>query len=141
MKNVFRYVYDRIIDSLTGQEYQKRSATDLIIASNSETPSSSGTFSLVNFSVPAGAECIIGDVDFGASGAGTAEVTVTVGSVTITRYLYLSAAGFIENQHDIERDPFFAFVNATTASVTVNMNVLSAATTINYIGNVAYVIR
>ena len=95
-----------------------------------------------------GQECIIGDVDFGAAAAALAEVTVTYKdylgtSVTITRYLYLGAAGFINERHDFNERPFLAFYNPVIQDnpVTVNFTVISAAASTQYVANMAYVLR
>ncbi len=147
MKNLFMFSIQRIIDRLTGKLIENSADTDINIAGNQSTPSSAGTFTLTSFSVPAGSECVIGDVDFGAAAAGTAEVTLTYKNIlgtstTISRYIYLGAAGFINEEHDFVRRPFLAFYNPTTSSaVTVNMNVLSAAASTQYTGNMAYILR
>lgn len=149
MKNHFQYVFSRIIDSLTGKEKNEQNATDIRIASGTATTSTSATTTLTSFSVPAGAECIIGDVDFGAAGAAVAEITVTytpyvgASSVTITRYIYLAAAGYVQEQHDFDKRPFFAFYNPTAVneSVTVYFNVLETSTAVAAYGNIAYALR
>ena len=148
MKNLFTYTYQKIIDSLTGRKKISQNGTDILVASASETPSAAGTFTLTSFTVEPGQECVIGDVDLGASGSATAEITVTYKdytgtSITITRYLYLGAAGFVNEEHDFEDRPFFAFYNPVIQNnaVTVDYNILSAADTIQYTGNIAYVVR
>ena len=87
-------------------------------------------------------------MDFGAAAAALAEVTVTYKdyfgtSVTITRYLYLGAAGFINERHDFKDRPFLAFYNPVIQDnpVTVNFTVLSAAASTQYVANMAYVLR
>ena len=152
MKNKDLYSYKRILDMLTGEYVDEAMPTDLQIASNSETPSAAGNFALVTFDVLPGQECIIGDVDFGASAAATAEIEASYvdilgNSKTITRYIYLGAAGFINQVHDVNRNPYMAFYNPTVqgtntpANATVTMTVISAADTVEYTGNIAYVAR
>lgn len=149
MKNHFSYVFNRIVNSLTGKELTERDGTDIQIASGTATTSTSAATTVASFVVPAGTECIIGDVDFGASGAAVAEISVTytpypkASAVTITRYVYLSAAGFINEEHDFDKRPFFAIYNSTAedtpATVTMSVPATSAALTVY--GNIAYALR
>jgi hypothetical protein len=148
VKNLFQYIHERIFDPLIGKENVKSSGTDILIASGQTTPSSAGTFTLASFIVAPGYECIIGDVDFGAGASATATVTITYKnylgtSVTITRYIYLGAAGFVNEEHDFDKRPFAAFYNPFIQNnpVTVTMQVLSAASGTQYTGNMAYVVR
>ena len=152
MKNKDLFSYKRILDMLTGEYVDEIMPTDMQIAGNSETPSSSGNFALVTFDILPGQECIIGDVDFGAGASATAEIQASYVDIlgtskTITRYVYLGAAGFINEQHDVNRNPFMAFYNPTVqgtntpANTTVTMTVISASDTVEYTGNIAYVAR
>ena len=77
MKNKDLFSYKRILDMLTGEYVDEIMPTDMQIAGNSETPSSSGNFALVTFDILPGQECIIGDVDFGAGASATAEIQAT----------------------------------------------------------------
>ena len=148
MKNHNDFIYQRKLDMLTGQYVDDLIGTDIQIASGEKSPSSSGNLTLASFTVEPGQECIIGDVDFGAAAAALAEVTVTYKdylgtSVTITRYLYLGAAGFINERHDFNERPFLAFYNPVVQDnpVTVNFIVLNAAASTQYVANMAYVLR
>lgn len=152
MRNHGDFVSQRKLDNLTGQYVDDILPTDIQIASGQQTPSAAGSITIASFSVEPGEECIIGDVDFGAAASALAEVTVTYvnslgTSITITRYIYLGAAGFINERHDINKDPFFAFYNPlvqganTPAPATVSLTVPSAAASTQYVGNIAYVVR
>ena len=152
MKNKDLFSYKRILDMLTGEYVDEIMPTDMQIAGNSETPSSSGNFALVTFDILPGQECIIGDVDFGAGASATAEVRASYtdylgNSKTINRYIYLGAAGFVNQTHDINRNPYMAFYNpkvqgtSTPVNATVTMTVISASDTVEYTGNIAYVAR
>ena len=148
MKNHNEFVFPRKLDVLTGEYIDDLLGTDIQIASGEKSPSSSGNLTLASFTVEPGQECIIGDVDFGAAAAALAEVTVTYKdylgtSITITRYLYLGAAGFINERHDFKDRPFLAFYNPVIQDnpVTVNFTVLSAAASTQYVANMAYVLR
>ena len=152
MKNHNQFVFERKIDGLTGQYVDNIIPTDIQIASGQESPSAAGNLVLASITVQPGEECIIGDVDFGAAAAALAEISVTYNnylgqSVTITRYIYLGAAGFINERHDINKNPFFAFYNPvvqginTPSSATVNFTVLNASASTQYVANMAYVLR
>ena len=152
MKNHNDFVFQRKLDMLTGEYIDDLLGTDIQIASGEQSPSAAGNLTLASIKVEPGQECIIGDVDFGAAAAALAEVTVTYvnylgTSVTVTRYLYLGAAGFINERHDFEKRPFLAFYNPlvqgvnTPASATVNFTVISAAASTQYVANMAYVLR
>lgn len=148
MKNHNDFIYQRKLDMLTGQYVDDLIGTDIQIASGESSPSSAGNLTLASFTVEPGQECIIGDVDFGAAAAALAEVAVTYlnylgTSKTITRYIYLAAAGFINEKHDFIKDPFLAFYNPVIQDnpVTVNFTVLSAAASTQYVANMAYVLR
>jgi|ACXJ01.1.fsa_nt_gi hypothetical protein len=148
MKNHNQYVFQRKLDTLTGEYIDDLLGTDIQIASGEQTPSAAGNLTLASITVEPGQECIIGDVDFGAAAAALAEVTVTYkdylgNSVTITRYLYLGAAGFINEEHDFKERPFLAFYNPIVQNnpVTVNFTVISAAASTQYVANMAYVLR
>ena len=148
MKNHNQYVFQRKLDTLTGEYIDDLLGTDIQIASGEQTPSAAGNLTLASFTVEPGQECIIGDVDFGAAAAALAEVTVTYkdylgNSITITRYLYLGAAGFINEEHDFKERPFLAFYNPIVQNnpVTVNFTVISAAASTQYVANMAYVLR
>jgi len=148
MKNHNEYTFQRKLDTLTGQYIDDLLGLDIQIASGEESPSSAGNLTLASFTVEPGQECIIGDVDFGAAAAALAEVTVTYKdyfgtSVTITRYLYLGAAGFINERHDFKDRPFLAFYNPAVQNnpVTVDFTVLSAAASTQYVANMAYALR
>jgi hypothetical protein len=148
MKNHNQYVFQRKLDTLTGEYIDDLLGTDIQIASGEQTPSAAGNLTLASITVEPGQECIIGDVDFGAAAAALAEVTVTYkdylgNSITITRYLYLGAAGFINEEHDFKERPFLAFYNPIVQNnpVTVNFTVISAAASTQYVANMAYVLR
>ena len=148
MKNHNQYVFQRKLDTLTGEYIDDLLGTDIQIASGEKSPSSAGNLTLASFTVEPGQECIIGDVEFGAAAAALAEVPVTYkdylgNSVTITRYLYLGAAGFINEEHDFKERPFLAFYNPIVQNnpVTVNFTVISAAASTQYVANMAYVLR
>lgn len=148
MKDHTQFVFGRKLDGLTGEYIDDIVPNDIQIASGEQSPSAAGNLTLASFTVEAGQECIIGDVDFGAAASALAEVTVTYKdflgtSVTITRYIYLGAAGFINEQHDINKNPFLAFYNPAIQNnpVTVSFTVLSAAASTQYVANMAYVVR
>ena len=147
MKNLLQFVHKKELDPLTGQEHMPILATDIQITGTQEVPTSSGTFTLLSFTVAAGQECIIGDVDFGAAASAIAVVTVTYTnyagtSITLSRLIYLAAAGFLNLEHDFDKRPFMAFYNPLNqnTTVTVQMNILFAAA-VQYVANVAYVVR
>ena len=148
MKNIFEFVHEKIFDPLTGKENSPISGTDIQVVSGNTTTSAAGTFTLASFTVAPGQECIIGDVDFGAGSSATAQVTLTYKnylgtSVTITRAIFLAAGGYINEEHDFDRRPFLAFYNPVVQNnvVTVQLQVVSAASGVQYVGNMAYVVR
>ncbi len=148
MNNEMNYPFSRILDMKTGQYIDTSLPYDIVNASGESSPSAAGTFTVASFTVNPGEECIIGQVSLGAAAATLAEVTTTYTdfdgtSVTLTRYLYLGAAGYIETNTDFANKPFMVFVNPvnSASAATVNMNIISAAESTQYMGNMAYVAR
>jgi hypothetical protein len=148
MRNHNEYDYKRVLDMLTGQYIDEAVPTDVQIASGEASPSAAGNLTLATITVLPGQECIIGAVDFGAAAASLAEVVASYTdyadiSQTITRYVYLAAAGFISLDTDFSKRPFLAFYNPRiqNTNATVTFTVLNAAASTQYVANMAYVVR
>ncbi len=147
MKNSMAFPFTRYLDDLTGQYIDMALPYDILNASGESSPTAAGTFTLASFVVEPGQECIIGQASLGAAAAALAEITVPYTSygqsITLTRYIYLSAAGYVDTDTNFFHNPLMAFLNpvADDTPATVSMQIISAAASTQYVGNMAYIVR
>lgn len=144
MRNQYRWNYEKNTVSLTGQESLAQDGTDLIIASANVTASATAALTLVTLTVPPGAYCVIGDVDFFASAGAVLTMSYTQPGTTtvVNRYVPLAAAGLVQAKHDFNESPFAAVFNPAILDTPLEITFsVSATDTDQYVANVAYVLR
>lgn len=145
MKNDYSYSLDRKIVSIIGQLQFRHDGTDIQIASGTQTSSSGTAATLATITVPPSFFAIIGDIDYyttsSTGGLLTISFTNPVTSSVVTRYVALTAPGFLELPHDFENHPFLVAFNPTSSAITITLSTSTTTTSSQYIANAAYVLR
>lgn len=142
MAGNYEYTYQKKMIGLTAQEAIHEDGTDIQIASGMQTPAAAGEITLFTIAVPYATYCLIGDISFGAGASSVLTVSYTLNNSTVSKYVYLAAAGFTELAHDFSERPYMAVLNTSSSKSALSITgTVDAAASTMYLANASYAIR